>query len=113
MKPELKRIVLKGNQPDNIDDFVIAADADIGEEGFEGADYFHFRIVTPKRLMRWLEEDRIVNGRYTFVVNESTMEDNLKIVEDEINKVLQSCEGSTWEDVALAVSRHLKWEYDV
>ncbi|WP_256715654.1 Imm8 family immunity protein [Paenibacillus peoriae] len=81
--------------------------ADIGKEGFEGADYFHFRIVTPKRLMRWLEEDRIVNGRYTFVV------DNLKIVEDEINKVLQSCEGSTWEDVALAISRHLKWEYDV
>lgn len=111
MRPELKRIVLKGSMPESIDDFIIAADADIGEEGFEGTDYFHFRMVTPKRLKKWLEEDKIVNGRATFIVNESTMEENLKVAENEIKKILQHCENTSWEKVANEINLYLKWEY--
>lgn len=111
MKPELKRIIIKGSIPEGIDDFVIAADADIGEEGFEGADYFHFRMVTPKRIKKWLEEDKIVNCRATFIVNESTMEENLKVVENEIKKILQQCDDSSWEEVANTINLYIKWEY--
>ena len=111
MKLELKRIVLKGNAPETIDDFVIAADADIGEKGFEGVDYFHLRIVTPKRLKKWLEEDKIVNGRATFIVNEPTMEENLKVVENEINHILEKCDKPTLEEVINAINLYLVWEY--
>jgi hypothetical protein len=111
MKLELKRIVLKGNAPEEIDDFVIAADADIGEKGFEGVDYFHFRIVTPKRLKKWLEEDNIVNGRATFIVNEPTMEENLKIVEKEINSILKKCDKPSFKDAISAINLYLEWEY--
>ena len=111
MKLELKKIVLKGNLPEKIDDFVIAADADIGEKEFNGFDCFHFRIVTPKRLMKWLEEDKIINGRATFIVNGSTMEENVKIVENEINSILQKCDKPSLEEIIKAINLYLEWEY--
>jgi hypothetical protein len=49
--PILKRIVIRGNEPEHTDDFVLAANADIGVADSEGVEYFYFRIMTPKRLL--------------------------------------------------------------
>ncbi|MGO4119130.1 Imm8 family immunity protein, partial [Rhizobium ruizarguesonis] len=67
--PVLKRIVLVGDEPDvTDDDFGVAANADIGTDDAEGVDYFYFRVVSPKRLLSFLKEDKIVNGRATFIM---------------------------------------------
>jgi hypothetical protein len=106
--PILKRIVVIGEEPEHTDDFVLAANADIGVADSEGVEYFYFRILTPKRLLTILNEDKILNGRATFIVNEY----DLKLVENEINNILKDCIRSTWDEVAIAINRHLEWEYD-
>lgn len=87
------------------------ADADIGLEGEAGEDFFHFRIVTPKRIIKWLEEDKIVNCRCMFIVSASTIDDMLTSVEKEITEILDKCEKDTWEEVANSINAFLHWEY--
>jgi len=105
--PVLKRILFRG-EPEIADDFVLPASADIGTADSDGVEYFYFRIMTPKRLLAILEEDKILNGRATFIVNEF----NSTLVEMEINKILEDCIRPTWDEVAKAINRHLNWEYD-
>lgn len=105
--PVLKRILVRG-EPDNKDDFVLAASADIGTNDSPGVDYFYFRIMTTKRLQCMIDEDLIIDGRATFIVKEF----DLSIVEKEINKILNDCIRPTWDDVTKAINRHLSWEYD-
>ena len=99
-------------EPDLIDDFVRTAQAEIGVEGEKGADIFYFRIMTPNRLLKMLEEERIIDGRGTFIVNEPDVKSILEIVRLEINKILQDCVRETWDEVAKAINRYLQWEYD-
>jgi hypothetical protein len=111
LEPVLKNIVLRG-EPENISDFVIGANADIGIDGHDGVEYFYFRMITPKRIIKFLNEDKIVDGRATFIVNELDMESNIKLVESYINKILEDCVRESWIEVAKAINRYLEWEYD-
>ena len=111
IQPVLKNVVLDW-EPDAIDDFVIPAEADIGIEGEKGIEFFDFTIITPKRLKKILEENRVIDGRAIFIVNEPTMEANLELVKRKINEILQDCVRETWDEVAKAINRHLQWEYD-
>lgn len=105
--PQLKKILVN-NEPQSEDDFVIPAIADIGPKDVDGVDYFYFRIMTPKRVLSILEEDKILDGRATFIINEFDM----SLIELEINKILEDCIRPTWDEVAKAINRHLNWEYD-
>ncbi|MCY9591355.1 hypothetical protein PC41400_09025 [Paenibacillus chitinolyticus] len=105
--PQLKRILIS-SEPQSDDDFVVPAIADIGPRDVDGVDYFYFRIMTPKRMLSILNEDKIMDGRATFIVKEF----NLALVEKEINKILEDCIRSTWDEVAKAINRYLNWEYD-
>lgn len=107
IKPVLKRVLFQ-NEPELPDDFVIPGIADIGTEGEEGVEYFYFRIMTPKRLSSILKEDRIFDGRATFIVNEF----NIELIKKEINEILDDCIRLTWNEVAQSINRHLEWEYD-
>ncbi|MFE6796503.1 Imm8 family immunity protein [Paenibacillus chitinolyticus] len=84
--PQLKRILISSEPPSD-DDFVVPAIADIGPKDVDGVDYFYFRIMTPKRMLSILNEDKIMDGRATFIVKEF----NLDLVEKEINKILEDC----------------------
>lgn len=64
--------------------------------------------MTPTRLVIILEEDKIIDGRATFIVNEF----DLVLVEKEIDKILEDCIRPTWDEVAMAINRHLNWEHD-
>ncbi|TXK75444.1 Imm8 family immunity protein [Paenibacillus sp. N3.4] len=105
--PILKRVLLRG-EPEQEDDFALPASADIGSSNSDGVDYFYFRIMTPKRLLTILEEDKVLDGRATFIINKF----DLTLVEEEINKILEDCIRPTWDEVAKAINRHLNWEYD-
>nr|WP_235442561.1 Imm8 family immunity protein [Bacillus sp. FJAT-27238] len=80
----------------------------LGAKDEEGVEYFYFRIISSKRLLSMLKEDSIIDCRATFIVNEFTIE----LIEREINKILEDCVRSTWEEVAQAINRYLCWEYD-
>jgi len=105
--PVLKGILLRG-EPEVVDDFVLPASADIGTADSEGVEYFYFRIMTPKKLLSILEEDKLLDGRATFLVNEL----DLTLIEKEINLILEDCIRPNWDEVAKAINRHLNWEYD-
>lgn len=108
----MKKAVLKGldfmGNPIQSNDFVIGATAYIGLRDSEGSDLFYFRLITPRRLLTILDEKEILDGRATLIVNEF----NQSLVEKEINKILDDCVRSSWNEVAKAINRHLNWEYD-
>ncbi|MFS0837434.1 Imm8 family immunity protein [Paenibacillus sp. 1P03SA] len=96
------------SEPQSDDDFVVPAIADIGPSDVDGVDYFYFRIMTPKRMLSILNEDKIMDGRAIFIVKDF----NLSLVEKEIKTILKDCIRPTWDEVAKAINRHLDWEYD-
>jgi len=95
----------------SIDDFIMAAVADISDKDSPGADCFYFRILTPKRLNMLLTIDKILFGRAVYVVNEKDMLSNINLFKENINSFLPSCARETWEEVALAINCYLEWEY--
>lgn len=111
IEPEMKNIFING-EPDAIDDFALGGSANIGIKGKAGADYFYFKVMTPRRILVMLEDKKIINGRGVFIVNEDSMELNVKLIESEINKILVACIRPTWNEVANALNKYLKWEYD-
>jgi hypothetical protein len=105
-------IDLVGEKPKDNEDFVIGACAYIGVKDEGGVEYFYFRIVTPKRLSKLISEKKIIDGRATFIVDESDFELNFSLVEKQINDILKDSIRPTWDETAKAINRFLKWEYD-
>lgn len=105
--PVLKLILVHG-EPEHEDDFVLAVSVDIGVEGEVGVEYFYCRIMTPKKMLKLLEEDHVVYGRATFIIDKF----DLSLVEAEINQMLKNCIRPTWDEVTKAINRYLDWEYD-
>lgn len=97
-------------EPNNIENFVMGLVAYIGVKGEIGSDCFYFRIVTPKRLeILYNNADPIV--RSLFIVNGTTMQENIEYVTKEVNRLLLQCARETWEETALAINYYLDWEY--
>ncbi|MEC0333152.1 Imm8 family immunity protein [Paenibacillus macerans] len=80
----------------------------IAEEDDIGSDCFHFMVLTSENVMESLSENKILNGRATFIIQDF----ELDLLETEIKEILKDCIRPTWEEAAKAINRHLKWEYD-
>jgi len=105
--PVLKGIDFIGNT-DDLDNSKIRVTAYIAEENDTGADCFHFQVISSEYLANFLSENNIFDGRATFIVNKF----DITQLELEINNILKDCIRPTWVEVAKAINRHLKWEYD-
>ncbi|ASA19815.1 Imm8 family immunity protein [Paenibacillus donghaensis] len=105
--PKLKGIDFVGN-PEKQTNFNVRATAYISEENDKGADCFHFQVISLEFLARFLSENNVFDGRATFNVSEF----DLDLLELEINKILKDCIRPTWDEVAKAINRYLRWEYD-
>ncbi|MFD1887616.1 Imm8 family immunity protein [Paenibacillus wenxiniae] len=105
--PVLKGIDFIGNT-DDLDNSKIRVTAYIAEENDVGADCFHFQVISSKHLAKFLNENNIFDGRATFIVNKF----DITQLELAINNILKDCIRPTWDEVAKAINRHLKWEYD-
>jgi len=105
--PVLKGIDFIGSTAD-LNNSKIRGTAYIAEEGDMGADCFHFQVISFEYLARLLSENNIFDGRATFIVEKF----DVNLLEVEINNILKDCIRPTWDEVAKAVNRHLKWEYD-
>lgn len=80
----------------------------IAEESDSGSECFHFQVVNSEYVMQILSENKIINGRALFIIDNFEQE----VLEYEINNILKDCVRSTWEETANAINRYLHWEYD-
>lgn len=80
----------------------------IAEEDDVGSDCFHFQVLTPEYVIKSLNENKMLNCRATFIVQNFELE----LLETEIKEILKDCIRPTWEEAAKAINRHLNWEYD-
>ncbi|MFW5438869.1 Imm8 family immunity protein [Paenibacillus apiarius] len=95
-------------EPEIKDDFCISVVADIGIKDFDGADQFYFSVISPKALKKELEEEQIIGGRGYLIAKLF----DIDLVRAHITNILNDCIRPTWEEAALAINRHLCWEYD-
>ncbi len=79
----------------------------IAEENDIGSDFFHFQVLTPEFVLNSLCENKILNGRGIFIVQNYSEE----LLVTEINKIIQDCIRPTWDEAAIAINLYLSWEY--
>jgi hypothetical protein len=84
--------------PKNVDfwmNFTIGPDSRAG-------DYFQVHVLTEENFKATKEK------RHAIVIKEYSL-DNLLI---EIDKILEKCHGSDWEEMSLKLSQYMGWEFE-
>ncbi len=94
--------------PDDPDLFDIAISLDIGIENEEGADIFQVSILTPKWLLMNCAKNEIFIPRHSLIVQQY---DYSNIVQ-KLNKICIKCQGNSWEECSLKLSRYFQWEFE-
>ncbi|MGG4132080.1 Imm8 family immunity protein [Paenibacillus illinoisensis] len=91
----------------DLEEFYVCLDAFIGEVGSKGSEVFRFNIVSPKWLLKALENsDEIELGRGYLI----TSDFNISKVEYRIKTIIGNCQRTSWDDVIHAISRYAIWE---
>ena len=86
--------------PEDTENVSIWINIRIGINQSEG-DYFQLKIVTPKRVLNQDEQ-------YSLVVNEYSW----GTVLIGVDKLLERCKGSDWEEISKKLSTHMRWEFE-
>ena len=89
------------------DNFWVMVQADIGPEDSEGSETYTFYVASPKRLEDIVRNDIRV-GRGLLITNKYRKDD----VERTIQRLVEKCKRSTWNDVVNALSRYSYTEYE-
>ena len=92
----------------DLDDFYIQIQADIGPKGGKGSETFTFYAVSPKRLQHLLDGKQIRIGRGLLIMNDY----DIKLIEATIERLVDTCRKETWDEVAMNISKYAYWEYD-
>ena len=79
--------------------------ADIGPKGSEGADNFHFSVVTPNFLA--LHPETRWGTGYLLVP-----EFSWPAVERMVQRMVSSTSAPTWQEAAQKLCRYMSWEFD-
>lgn len=107
--PEIVAInIVSETWGEDIDDFYIQVQADIGPKGDKGSETFTFYAVSPKRLQGLLEDKQVRVGRGLLIMNDF----DLRVVEATIERLLDNCKRENWDAVAAAICRYAHWEYE-
>ncbi|WP_456289442.1 immunity 8 family protein [Paenibacillus sp. AK002] len=93
---------------DDIENFAVEIQLDIGPYNSEGADTFSFRVVSPKKLEQYLDGNSVEFGRGIFIMKDY----NIKNIQSEVKRLIENCQGNSWREVALLLSRYFHWEYE-
>jgi hypothetical protein len=113
MKPVLRRLHspdvhdLVRFAPTDPSDFGFLLQIFAGPEGEEGEESFDVVVCSPGWISRQLEAGPLSGRHHLFVA----VYDHEKLLAF-VRTVLDQCEGETWRDVAQAVGRFAKWEFE-
>ncbi|MCC3381255.1 Imm8 family immunity protein [Paenibacillus farraposensis] len=109
IKPQLVSFtVISEEWGDDIEDFAVDVQIDIGPYNSEGADTFSFRVISPKRLEQYLDGNNVEIGRGIFIMKDY----NIGAIQSQVNRLLDKCRGDSWIEVAILLSRYFHWEYE-
>ncbi|MGG0888123.1 Imm8 family immunity protein [Brevibacillus parabrevis] len=106
--PIIKYPIDVTGEVDVSDDFWVSLCVAVGPEDSDGADFFYFYATSPKNLLRTSDTREVISGRGLLIVREF----DLEAIEEKINDILKDCVRSTWDEVAIALNRYARWEYD-
>ena len=79
---------------------------DIGPKNETGADHFEIRVASAEAMIG--EMPTIC--RATMLVDQASY--SFEQVVQTLDTVVQSCGRKTWQETAVALSRHLRWEHE-
>jgi hypothetical protein len=77
-------------------------------DGSAGEDTFDLTLCNAEWLAERVRVDGILDGRHHLIVAEYDYE----LIERYLQRRVGACEGSTWQEVALRVSRLGAWEFE-
>jgi len=97
---------IRTSQPDDPLCFNEKLTAVIGPADFEGGDYFHIDVCTP----RWIQQHHcgLAWGRFMLIVDKYDYEE----IAGFVSRYVESCEGENWEELAAKLSRVMFWEFE-
>lgn len=113
MKPALRRLLspdvddLVGYVPENPDDFGFLLQIMAGPQGLDGEESFDIVVCSPRWLSRLLEERPVFGRNHLFMA--AYEYDSLEAF---VIGFLEECEGENWREVAHAIGRFAKWEFE-
>ena len=81
---------------------VAGPDDGLGEESFD------LTVCSPARLIERLDHEGICDGRHHLIVEEYDWSSLRAYIERRV----QQCEGATWREVAMKLSRLGHWEFE-
>ncbi|MGP0576975.1 Imm8 family immunity protein [Paenibacillus peoriae] len=94
---------------EDIDDFYITYNVDIGPSEMNGAsDMFSFELISPKRLARMTGQGDIIIGHGHFIARDF----NENILEATLNRVINKCVDDDMNKVYKNLSAYFRWEMD-
>ena len=99
---------LEAYSPDDETCFGFLLQAMFGPENADGEESFNMIVCTPKWLAGELAQRRIISGRHHVIVNEYNFEE----LRSFLTAYGSKCEGDTWQEVALKLSRIGRWEFE-
>ncbi len=113
IRPELRYlhspdVELKEYQPTDPENFCILVQAIIGPKENRGEESFDFMVCTPRWIINELEVSETLWTPYTLYV----LTYDYNIVWNEIFRLCNSIVGDTWDEVARAIGRYAKWEFE-
>lgn len=94
--------------PDNADFFDFRLDVMVGESDSDGMEVFSFRVVTPKWLEMYLENEPLIFARNFIVI---TRYDVAKL-ESCMKELISSISSENWDDFGKKFGRYGKWEFE-
>lgn len=100
--------VLGTYKPDNIEDFCVVVRAMVGPKGSKGEESFDINVCTPKWLAKKCQVEGFAVGRHYLIVGFY----DLATIKTIILKLVEGCDGNSWEEVADKVSRIGYWEFE-
>ncbi|TAK22338.1 MAG: hypothetical protein EPO26_11595 [Chloroflexota bacterium] len=98
---------MRAQQPVDPGNFRILVQALIGPEDSDAADSFEWCICTPRWLESHLSASRYEFGHGYLVVNHYSYQ----LIADAIESLCEAQPGTTWAEVAGALGRYGRWEF--
>jgi hypothetical protein len=94
--------------PDAPDRFLLQIRAIVGPKGAPGEESFDIRVCTPAWLADVCEAEGFVVGRHYVVVAKY----DFAALKSVVTKLIESCSGNSWQEVAQKVARIGYWEFE-
>lgn len=114
MLSEIKGVIspdildFKNYWPENEECFSFLITVLVGPKNTEIQESFNVVVCTPQWLLKMYNENDTILGQNKLIVFKFDMERILA----RIKKLFNNCEGDTWNDIAIKLSRIGHWEFE-